>query len=88
MTVLKNRPHGIHAEPRDFRVEGSVWLPQRHDEGTESLPVTAKHGGGLHRVEPQTEVQTTPACIKTGVSRNVGQTTTLFSHTASAQVPM
>jgi hypothetical protein len=70
MTVLKYRPHGVHAEPSDFRVEASLWLPRRHDEGTKSLPAPANHGGGLHRVESEAEVQTTPIGIKTPITCN------------------
>jgi hypothetical protein len=71
VTVLKNSPHGVHTEPRDLRVEGSLWLPQRHDEGAKSLPVEAKYGRGLHGAEPEAEVQATPTGIKTSFSRNV-----------------
>ena len=85
MTVLKNGPHGIHAEPRDLTVEGSPGLPQRHDEGAKSLPVAAKYGGGLHRVEPTAEVQTTPTGIKTGVSRDVrADDNSVLTHRLSA----
>src|SRR4051812_40546033 len=48
-----------------------MWLPERHDEGSKSPPVEAEYGSGLHRLDAKAEIQTTPAGIKTGVSRYV-----------------
>ena len=36
-----------------------------------AFPFEAEYGSGLHRVDAKAEVQTTPAGIKTGVSRKV-----------------
>src|SRR5262245_19778763 len=64
LTVLKNGPHCMHAEPSHLPVEGSTWLPECHDEGTKRFPVEAEYGSGLYRVDAKAKVKTAPAHIE------------------------